>query len=273
MKHANGYDEIAFPTNGRVEPARGRCFEEIEMKVSDYPKIPGGCVDCMRRTPDSFCNLTEPALTDLQSIRSESPYSRGTTIFLEGQPARGVYLLCSGRVKLSTYSEQGKAIILRFAEPGELLGLSAVIASTPHEKTARAVEDCSVSFIKKRDFVDLVQKSHDATLNALRQLSRNYQKAHMQICSLGLSSSVGDKLARLLVQWCNGGPREPARITRTHTHGEIAEMIGTSRETVTRLLNDFRDRGLITFSRAELCIPDPQRLLAAVGGRHRKRQS
>lgn len=239
------------------------------MNVSDNPRMRGACVQCERRTPDSFCNLTEPSLHDLQSLRTVYPYTRGTTIFLEGQPAQGVYLVCSGRVKLSTYSEHGKAIILRFAEPGELLGLSAVINSTSHEKTARAVEDCHVSFIKKRDFIDLVQRNHDATLNALRQLSRNYQKAHMQICSLGLSASVGDKVARLLLQWCETESREPIRITRRHTHGEIAEMIGTTRETVTRLLKDLRDRGLITFSRTELCIPSRERLRNAIGSRHR----
>ena len=243
------------------------------MTISDQPGTPGACVECIRSSSDSFCNLPECALGDFQSTRVVHSYPRGATIFLEGQPAQGVYLLCSGRVKLSTYSEQGKAIILRFAERGELLGLSAVIAATAHEKTARAVENCLISFIRKRDFIDLVQHNHDVTLNALKQLSRNYQKAHMQICSLGLSTSVGDKLVRLLLQWCgngNGnGAGEPVRIKQKYTHGEIAEMIGTSRETVTRLLNDFRDRGLITFSRTEVCIPNRDHLRAAIGGRHR----
>jgi len=239
------------------------------MMSSDTSRLSGSCVECTRRSPESFCNLTEPSLRDLQSVRILYPYARGATIFLEGQPSRGVYLLCSGRVKLSTYSEQGKAIILRFADPGELLGLSSVIAETNHEKTARAVENCSVSFIKKKDFIDIVESNHDATLNALKQLSRNYQKAHMQICSLGLSTSVGDKLARLLLQWCPDGAREPVRIMPHYTHGEIAEMIGTSRETVTRLLNDFRDRGLITFSRTELCIANLELLKSVIGGRHR----
>ena len=128
---------------------------------------------------------------------------------MEGQPAKGVYLLCAGRVKLSTYSEDGRAIILRIAEVGEVLGLSAVVSGQPYEKTAEASEDCQVSFIKSRDFTYFVRKHHEAALNALRQLSSNYHTAHLQICSLGLSASVGDKLARLLLQWydasANGG--------------------------------------------------------------------
>jgi CRP/FNR family transcriptional regulator, cyclic AMP receptor protein len=220
---------------------------------------------------ESFCNLPVEAVAELRLLQIPYSYSRGSTIFMEGQSAKGVYLLCSGRVKLSTYSEQGRAIILRIAEAGEVLGLSAVISGVPYEKTAHTSEACRAGFIKKKDFLNFVQTHHEAALNALRQLSNNYHKAHLQICSLGLSSSVGDKLARLLLQWCdarsaNGGP---VRIARNHTHGDISEMIGTSRETVTRLLNDFRARGLITLSKTELCIPDRNKLQAAIGARHR----
>ncbi len=210
------------------------------------------------------------ALAKLDEMKTSRSYSRSSTIFMEGQPAKGVYLLCSGRVKLSTYSEQGRAIILRIAEPGELLGLSSAISGRPYEKTAEASDASNASFIKRKDFLGFLQSHHEAALQALRQLSSNSHKAHLQICSLGLSASVGDKLAKLLLQWCdtpsaNGGP---VRIERKHTHGDIAEMIGTSRETVTRLFSDFRDRGLITLSRTELCIPDRAELKGAIGSKH-----
>lgn len=240
------------------------------MTVSDHPRIAAKCIEC-KKSPDSFCNLPPAALTELEAIKKSRTYSRGSTLFMEGQPARGAFILCAGRVKLSTYSEEGRAIILRIAEGGEVLGLSAVISGLPYEKTAEASDDCVASFIKKRDFLKLLQTHHDAALQALRQLSSNYHKAHMQICSLGLSSSVGDKLAKLLLQWCdtpsaNGGP---IWIARKHTHGDIAEMIGTSRETVTRLMKDFKDRGLITLSKTELCVPDRKRLRTAIGTKHR----
>ena len=116
----------------------------------------------------------------------------------------------------------------------------------------------------------VVEKHHEAALNALHQMSGNYQKAHLQICSLGLSANVGDKLARLLLQWYDRATVSgPALISQTYTHGEMAEMIGTSRETVTRLLKDFRDRGLISQSKRELCIPDRTRLKASIGSKHR----
>jgi CRP/FNR family cyclic AMP-dependent transcriptional regulator len=227
---------------------------------------PSSCGDC-RKLPESyFCNLPEPALSDLHRLAKPSGYVRGETIFLEGQPAKGVYLLCSGRVKFSTYSEEGKAIILRIAEAGELLGLTASILGTTHETTARAIDGCRAGFVKKSDFLEFIRRHSEAAIKALQQLSHNYLKAHQQICSLGLSASASDKLAHLLLQWfdraANGGP---VVISPTHTHGEIAEMIDTSRETVTRLLNDFRERGLIAFSKHELCIPDRELLRSAMG--------
>lgn len=191
---------------------------------------------------------------------------------MEGQPANGVFLLCEGHVKLSTYSEDGKAIILRIADPGEILGVSSVISGKAHEATGQVTEYCRVNFIKRSDFLTFIQTSHDAALNALRQLSSNYHKAHLQICSLGLSSSAGDKLAKLLLQWCDLNAEDGTGqvvIPLVHTHGEIAEMIGTSRETVTRLLKDFKIRNLLTLSRNELCIPDKGALKASIGTRHR----
>jgi CRP/FNR family transcriptional regulator len=218
----------------------------------------------------SFCDLPDVVHGELLALMQFHEYRRGSTLFLEGQPAKGVYLLCAGRAKLSTYSEDGKAIILCIAEAGEVLGLSANIAGSQHETTAQATEDCRIGFVGRQDFLDFINSHHEASLNALRQLSSNYRAAHQQICSLGLSLSAGDKLARLFLQWydrfANSGP---VRISSPHTHGEIAEMIGTSRETVTRLLKDFKDRGLIAVSRSELCIPDRQQLIAAIGSRHR----
>jgi CRP/FNR family cyclic AMP-dependent transcriptional regulator len=230
------------------------------------------CDGCGGRSEEFFCKLPPEAFATLQSIRVSHAYPRGSTLFMEGQPANGVFLLCEGHLKLSTYSEDGKAIILRIADPGEILGVSAVISGKTHEATAQVTEYCRVNFIKRSDFLTFIQTNHDAALNALRQLSSNYHKAHVQICSLGLSSSAGDKLAKLLLQWCDLNHEDGKGqiiIPLVHTHGEIAEMIGTSRETVTRLLKDFKIRNLLTLSRNELCIPDKGALKASIGTRHR----
>ena len=89
---------------------------------------------------------------------------------------------------------------------------------------------------------------------------------------LGLSASASDKLAKLLLDWCRkSGDAGVARIRMGFTHEEIAEMIGTSRETVTRMLKMLRDRGLIRFEGSDLLIPDQRRLREAIGRTHLSR--
>ena len=237
--------------------------------VLEHSNFARTCGECTKRSDLFFCSLPEPALSHLHSIKRSCEYFRGETIFLEGQPPKGVYVLCSGRVKFSTYSEEGKAIILRIAEDGELLGLSANISGTTHETTARAIDRCQVGFIEKSDFLNFIRQHNEAAMKSLQQLNLNYRKAHQQVCSLGLSASANDKLAQLLLQWFDrAGNDGPVMISPTHTHGEIAEMIGASRETVTRLLNDFRERGLIAFSKNKLYIPDRELLRGAIGLKH-----
>lgn len=231
------------------------------------------CSACPSRSANFFCNLPEDALSAFNSIKIMHSYPRGTTLFAEGQPANGVYILCAGRVKLSTYSEGGKAIIIRITQAGEILGLSASISGVVHEATAQVVEACQVNFVRRDEFLTFLSENSDAALNALLELSRNYHQAHRQICSLGLSDSAGDKLAKLFLDWYDRSDDEGAgvRIPMLFTHEEIAEMIGSSRETVTRLLKYFTDRKLISVNRTGLHIPDRRKLEAAIGQRHRPR--
>lgn len=210
-------------------------------------------------------------MQNLEALKISNMYPRGSVLFIEGQPSQGVYILCQGRIKLSTCSRDGKVIILQIAEPGEVLGLSAVISDSSYEVTAEVIEPCQISFVRKSDFLRLLRENTDACLNAVKQLSHNYQTAHLQICSLGLSSSVADKLAKLFLSWCgsngsgsyNGSGSVHLKIS--YTHEEIAEMIGTSRETVSRLLKNFRERKLISLKGSDLVIHDKRRLESIAG--------
>jgi CRP/FNR family transcriptional regulator len=222
-----------------------------------------------------FCNLKEATIHNLEALKITNLYPRGSVLFIEGQISQGVYILCQGKVKLSTCSRDGKVIILQIAEAGEVLGLSAVVSGAAYEVTAEVIEPCQISFIRRSDFLRILQQNPDACLNAVRQLSQNYQTAHEQICSLGLSSSVADKLAKLFLGWCNtngnghgaypGNGNGAVHLKVRYTHEEIAEMIGTSRETVSRLLKNFRERKLISMKGSDLVIHDRRRLESVAG--------
>ena len=232
------------------------------MKVFDDLKTHQNCIDCEERSPGFLCNLSPKARQFFQTIKIANTYQKGSRLFIEGQPAEGVFLLCSGRVKLTTHSRHGKALILGIATPGEVLGLHATVSNSLHETTAEVIEPCQVNFVKKCDFQRFLEQNADAGINAMRQMSLQYSLAFAQIRSLALSTNVAEKLARLLLGWSEGRISNNGSIHMkvTFSHEEMAEMIGTSRETVTRLLKSFRDQDLIAINGSDFFIHDRPRL-------------
>jgi CRP/FNR family transcriptional regulator len=119
------------------------------------------CLKCSVREQRLFCDLSREALIRLQNIKATSVYPKGAMLCLEGQPPRGVFILCTGRAKLSTTSSEGKSMILRIAEPGEVLGLTAAVSGTPYEATVETLEPSQANFIAQTDFVHF-RRSSDA---------------------------------------------------------------------------------------------------------------
>jgi len=219
-------------------------------------EMSGTCQSCKLRKSSFFCQLSPKALADFDAVRSSSSYPAGALLFLEKQESRGVFILCEGSVKLTISSSEGKTLILRIAKPGEILGLMATLAGKPYEVTAESVHPCQIAFIRREDFLRFIAKHPEAWQGVVRQLSANYQGACEQLKTLGLSASAPEKLARLLLEWSaeaeKTGPG--TRITLPLTHEEIAEFIGSTRETVTRTLSDFRNRNLVTLKGSSLLI-------------------
>ncbi|HRH42066.1 MAG TPA: Crp/Fnr family transcriptional regulator [Pyrinomonadaceae bacterium] len=235
------------------------------MQVLNRINIQNKCSDCKFRENNFFCNLREENLRIFESFKITNAYPKGSTLFMQGQNSNGVYILCQGRVKLSTCSKDGKVIILHIAEPGEVLGLSSAVSNSVHLSTAEVLEPCQVNFVKNQDFLAFIRQNPEACLSAVKQLGLNYQTAYFQICSLGLSNSVADRLASLFLTWCKEfcDEHESIHLKISYTHEEIAQMIGTSRETVTRLLKDFKNRKLISLKGSDLVIHN-KRVLESV---------
>lgn len=226
------------------------------------------CGSCTQRIATNFCGPEDDVWMRLAMVRTARTVPRGSTIFMEGQSPSGVFVLCSGRVKILTSSHDGRSIIVRVVKPGEVLGLSAALAGEPFEGSALAMEPSTVSYIDRVDLIELINRDQAVALKALQELGNVYRKAYARVCTLGLASSVSGRLARLLLELCESGEREngSARFKLSFTHEEIAEMIGTSRETVTRVIGSFRERGLIEVERKNvLHIPETKRLSSLAG--------
>jgi CRP/FNR family cyclic AMP-dependent transcriptional regulator len=176
-------------------------------------------------------------------------------------------MLCKGRVKLSVNSAEGKTLILKIAEPGEVLGLHACVSGLSYELTAETIQPCHINFVRREDFLKFLHDHGSACLQAAQHLSDNCHSAYDLIRSLGLSHSAGEKLARFLLELSAEGEQtaEGVRAKMGLTHEEIAQIIGTSRETVTRLLAEFRRKKFATLKGSTLLIHNKPELEKLVG--------
>jgi CRP/FNR family cyclic AMP-dependent transcriptional regulator len=209
--------------------------------------IQNNCSECAHRHERLFCDMSAETVAAMNAVKFTSVYPKGSTLFVEGEEPRGVFILCSGRAKLTTSSTEGKTLIVKIAEAGEVLGASATILGKPYEVSAETIEPAQLNFIKRDDFLNLLNSNAEVCMHAAQELSETYQSAQREIRSLGLSQTTGEKLANLILNWCDRGEvtAKGIRLTVLLTHEEIAQMIGTTRETVTRLLSDFRRRNIL----------------------------
>jgi CRP/FNR family transcriptional regulator len=254
--HLGGIGVAAAPP---VPAKPKRNFEgESEMKTPYGLNIVEDCTHCPLSRPGFFCDFQMPILQSLNQFSHKSTLPAGAVLFVEGQTPRGMFVLCSGRVNLSTTSREGKILILKTAEAGEALGLSAAISGLGYETTAETATPCQLNFVDRKHLLELMQAHSDVGLHASQALSRDFHSAYKDIHDLVLTRSSAGKLAKLLLSQ-SAQPELFAgeiRINSSMTHEEMAQRIGSSRETVTRLLSDLRRRRLIHLDGPTLVIHD-----------------
>ncbi len=222
------------------------------------------CMACHLRKEGFFCELSRPAMDALGKVTYASAYPSRAVLFVEGQEPRGVYVLCRGRVKLTMNSAEGKTLIVRIRESGEILGLHATLSGHPYELTAEALQPCQIDFIRRDDFLRLMREHPVVSAAVIRQLSERYRQACQEIRYLGLSRTATEKVAQFLLE-SSERAQETSQGKRFHlglTHEEISQMIGISRETVTRTLSDFKNKNLILTSGPVVLIRNEPELRA-----------
>jgi CRP/FNR family transcriptional regulator, cyclic AMP receptor protein len=234
------------------------------MKTPYGLEIIESCLTCPLHQDRLFCSLSPTTLAGLDAISSSATYPKGAILFVEGQEPRGVFVICNGRVKLCAGSAGGKSLILRLAESGEVIGLPGTISGKPYEATAEAQEPTQANFIPRRPFLEFLRTHGEVALRVAEALSDIYYATYREVRCLGLSGSVEEKLAGFLLDFATrhpsgkGAPEvEPTRAVLTLTHEEIADTIGSSRETVTRLFADFKRKGLVRLHGSSLVIDRP----------------
>jgi CRP/FNR family transcriptional regulator, cyclic AMP receptor protein len=233
-------------------------FADAHLKASSPYGLPiiDNCLTCRMRNSNFFCSLSQSSIEALDEIKHVTSYPEGALVLMEGQAARGVYILCQGRVKMMATNPDGRTLILKIAEPGEVLGLHSVVSGKPHELTVETLQPSQLAFIGREDFLKFLKGHADACLHSAQHISRDCQAAYGVIRSIGLSHSASEKLARLLLQWSADGRVTDGvvRVKVALTHEEMAQLIGSSRETITRTLGEFKKQRIAELTGSTLVV-------------------
>jgi CRP/FNR family transcriptional regulator, cyclic AMP receptor protein len=210
-------------------------------------------------TADKTFNDLPPTIAEiLEQEALTTTYPTGAMLFAEGQVARGVFIVRRGRVKLSICGSDGRTLILRMVDSGSPLGVAAVVSGRQYEATAETQEPSEISFLRHSDLLRLMRLHGEIALWVTQHISSDYASTCREIRDLILSDSASEKLARLLVGWLdeNASASNPRQVKLALTHEEIGQMIGSSRETVSRLFAGFKKQRLIQQNGSTLVIPN-----------------
>jgi CRP/FNR family cyclic AMP-dependent transcriptional regulator len=196
--------------------------------------------------------LPEETLKRLERVAEQRQYRRRQVVHFADQPGDYLYLLCTGRVKIARVSDQGRELTLYLLEDGSLFGETGLMeAQESYEMMAETLEDSLIAVLRRSDILAALQQSLPATQALLRLVSERRTMAENQVADL-VFLEVPKRLAKLILRLHEeqGGTRNgrsPQTLRGKLTHQELANIIGSTRETTTLILNEFKRNGLIDF--------------------------
>jgi len=227
-----------------------------------------GCAACSNRRPGWFCSLGSAVLADLELATSNISLPAQASLFTQGEDARCLYLICGGYLKLVAGDVEDRRMIVRVAGPGSMLGLYAVLSKGDYEVSAESLTAAQLRPVERDRFLAFLSSHEEAQMRAVQCICQEYRFALQDACRVALTETVAARLGRLLLELANQiGEHldgDCFRFPLLLTHEEMASMVCTTRETVTRTLGQFRKDGWISIedSLITLCQPDHLRTLA-----------
>lgn len=210
------------------------------------------------RRISAFSSLSERVVERLDSMLTPLSRPAGEILYSQSEKPAGLYILFHGKVKLTAVVAAGKTALLRISDAGDLLGLNAVIAQRPHLATARVLKDCRLAFLAREDLLSLMVRHSELALVVAERLAEDCAEALTEMLFLRATTSSTQRLAMLLLRWSGRGSVPNGSFPLLYTQAEIGQMIGASRETVTRLFNRLEREGEISVSHSKLKILDQQ---------------
>ena len=220
------------------------------------------CFACCSRPGGIFSGLDQPSLVELDRLRQTSTYPAGVLVYSEAERPRAAHFVCTGRLKLSSSSPDGRSVILGIAASGDVLGVRPLLLDGLHDHTAETLEESRICFVPKDSFLSFIKRNPDVSLKLSQKLSRELGQAYRQVCSVVLKPPT-ERLAEVLLALCRThGQAVPEGIGLNTNMGqdEMAEMVGLSRRSLNRALGTLRGQGLIECRRRFIIVRDHEAL-------------
>ncbi len=201
---------------------------------------------------------TKQAKRVWRQMRVANAFSSGEVVFHEGTQPLGVYVVCTGKVKISKSSRQGQELITRIESPGDLLGHVTLLAKEgPYSSTASAMQPSIVSMVDERTFFNFLLKFPYAALGLLGALAQDVRRGENKARDIAYKPARGrlaDTLMRLM------RPGKPHPVVSGAKRRDLADMSGLTVETVVRTIKSFEEKGLVRKKEKDLIVLDPEGL-------------
>jgi CRP/FNR family transcriptional regulator len=214
------------------------------------------------RADTIFSGLDNEGALELEGMLQKSVYPEGVVVFLKGEKPRGIYCICSGRVKLSAHSPDGRGIVAGYPSAGSVIGLREVLSGDTHDFTARTVRESEIGFMDKELFRGLLRKNGGVCLRLAECLGEELSRAYADLRNAALAGPE-ERLASLLLRLCEefGEPSPEGIVIRLGvSQEEMAEMAGISRRTLTRALDKLKKMELVKCRRRITIVRDKSAL-------------
>jgi CRP/FNR family transcriptional regulator, cyclic AMP receptor protein len=211
------------------------------------------------RSVPIFSELSDADIASLARLTSRRTCPKDTVVFFENEEGDSFFMIVDGRIKVTILGDDGREVILSVLGRGDFFGEMALLDNEPRSATAIAVEDTELLSLHRNDFQSVLSDNRSIMLALIKILTARLRRANHQISTLALLDVYG-RVARVIVDTARdeGKRLKDGRIAfRRATHQEIANRIGTTRETVTRMLKDLERQGLIHIDGKEVVVqPD-----------------
>jgi CRP-like cAMP-binding protein len=212
-------------------------------------------LDTLRSIP-LFSGVNDDDLEQLASHLIERRFPRNTTIVEEGLAGDYMYVIREGRVKVTKLSEDGREKILVFFDAGSFFGEMSLLDRAPRSASVKTLEHVRLLALSRTDFLNLLRKSPDLALSVIQELSRRLRKLDDQASALSfqrVKDRTKGELKDLARELHQDGEH---RITPVVTHQQLADMIGTSRETVTRVIKELKQEKWLAQEGKRYLVPE-----------------